>query len=514
MMKRQLLLWAMLALLAGCAVNPVTGKNELSLVSEQQELAIGAKQYGPARQSQGGDYVVDHALTAYVNQVGQKLAAVSDRKLPYEFKVLNSSVPNAWALPGGKISINRGLLTELQSEAELAAVLGHEIVHAAAKHGAQNMSQGMLLQAGVMGTAIATQGTNYANLAQMGAGVGAQLITQKYGRDAERESDVYGMQYMVRAGYDPQAAVTLQRTFVKLSEGKQQDWITGLFASHPPSRERVQNNITLLATMPKGGELGVARYRAKIAHLLKTKPAYEAYDNGREALAKDDLATASRLAQQAIALEPNEGHFYALMGDVEQKNHRLKPALKQYDKATSLNQNFFYYYLQRGKVKEQLNLTGQAQSDLERSITLLPTGDAYHLLGNLAQKAGRVNDAKRYYATVAGSKGELGQQAYGSLVDLDLKDNPAKYLEVKAGQDVQGRILAQISNPTPRDISKVVLIIQTRNAAGKVQQLQRNLTGTVNAKSQKLFDLGLTGQLTQEQIETLQVAITGAEVVH
>ena len=153
-MLRQLLLWTMIAFLSGCAINPVTGQNELSLVSEQQELAIGAQQYAPARQSQGGDYEVDHQLTAYVNQVGQRLAAVSDRKLPYEFKVLNSSVPNAWALPGGKISINRGLLTELQSEAELAAVLGHEIVHAAAKHGVQSMSTGMLLQAGAAGSVL------------------------------------------------------------------------------------------------------------------------------------------------------------------------------------------------------------------------------------------------------------------------------------------------------------------------------------------------------------------------
>ena len=83
-------------------------------------------------------------LTTYVNEVGQKLAAVADRKLPYEFVVLNNSVPNAWALPGGKIAVNRGLLTELQNEAELAAVLGHEIVHAAARHGAKAQERGTM----------------------------------------------------------------------------------------------------------------------------------------------------------------------------------------------------------------------------------------------------------------------------------------------------------------------------------------------------------------------------------
>ncbi|MCK4507343.1 MAG: peptidase M48, partial [Desulfuromonadales bacterium] len=295
-------------------------------------------------------------------------------------------------------------------------------------------------------------------------------------------------------------------------EGKQQDWLSGLFASHPASRERVQNNIDLMATLPKGGELGVARYRTKIAHLLKTKPAYEAYDEGRKALTKDDIGKAGRLAQQAIALEPKEALFYGLMGDVEQENQRLKPALKHYYKATQLNPNFFYYYLQRGKVEEQLHLNIQAQTDLERSVELLPTADAYNSLGNLAKNAGRLDEAKAYYTKV-GSQGELGQKAYGSLVDLDLQDNPAKYIEVRAGQDAQGRIVVQINNSTPRKIGGIVLVLQTRNAAGKVQKLRHNLEGTVTTGSQQLFDLGLTGKLTQEQIKTLQAVIVGAKVV-
>lgn len=123
-------------LMTGCVINPVTGDRELALVSADQEIAIGEQQYAPSQQMQGGEYSIDPELTAYVKGVGDRLAAVSDRQLPYEFVVLNSSVPNAWALPGGKIAVNRGLLTELGSEAELAAVLGHEIVHAAARNAA------------------------------------------------------------------------------------------------------------------------------------------------------------------------------------------------------------------------------------------------------------------------------------------------------------------------------------------------------------------------------------------
>ncbi|MFT5561541.1 MAG: putative Zn-dependent protease, partial [Litorivivens sp.] len=104
------LLLAPLFISTGCAVNPVTGKNEVSFFSEAEEIAMGTKQYVPAQQAQGGQFVTDPELSRYVNGVGQRVAAAGDRNLPYEFVVLNNSVPNAWALPGGKISINRGLL--------------------------------------------------------------------------------------------------------------------------------------------------------------------------------------------------------------------------------------------------------------------------------------------------------------------------------------------------------------------------------------------------------------------
>src|SRR5690606_23818123 len=142
--------------------------------------------YAPARQSQGGDYVIDPELTAYVQEVGQKLVAVSDRSdLPYEFVVLNDSTPNAWAMPGGKIAFNRGLLYELESEAELAAVLAHEIVHAAARHGAKGMERGLLLQGAIMAVGIGTADSRYSQLFVGGAQIAAQLTNQKYGRDAE-----------------------------------------------------------------------------------------------------------------------------------------------------------------------------------------------------------------------------------------------------------------------------------------------------------------------------------------
>src|SRR5262245_52245444 len=113
-MRRDLVCAALLCgALTSCGINPVTGKREIQFVSEAQEVKIGEQNYAPTRQGEGGDLSVLPDLTAYVNEVGRKLTAVSDRQLPYEFMVLNNSVPNAWALPGGKIAVNRGLLTEL-----------------------------------------------------------------------------------------------------------------------------------------------------------------------------------------------------------------------------------------------------------------------------------------------------------------------------------------------------------------------------------------------------------------
>jgi beta-barrel assembly-enhancing protease len=386
---RLLAIAAVLASAAACTINPVTGQRQLALISAQDEVALGEQHYAPTRQMQGGDFVLDPELARYVASVGQRLAAVSDRDLPYEFAVLNSSVPNAWALPGGKIAINRGLLLELDSEAELAAVLGHEIVHAAARHSALAMQRGMLLQIPVLVGAVAAQRSNFGGLAVGAAAVGAQLIGQRYGRAAELESDEYGMEYMSRAGYDPQAAVSLQETFLRLSGGRDdQGWLAGLFASHPPSGERVEQNRRTAARLQAGGEVGRERYQAAIATLRSTQPAYDAHDQGRAALADGQLSDAERLAAEALRLEPREGHFHALMGDVEFQRQNWRAAANRYGDAIARNDRFFYYHLRQGLARQRLGESQAAEVSLEASVRLLPTADAYFALGQLAEQRG------------------------------------------------------------------------------------------------------------------------------
>ncbi|HEU4532369.1 MAG TPA: M48 family metalloprotease [Steroidobacteraceae bacterium] len=463
------LVLALILFLAGCGVNPVTGKKELQFVGEGTEIKIGEEQYVPARQTQGGDFVVEPEVTTYVQSVGNRLAQVADRKLPYEFVVLNSSVPNAWALPGGKIAINRGLLTQLNSEAELAAVLGHEIVHSAARHGARSMERGMLLQGAMVALSIGVHDNEYANMIVGGAMLGANLISTKYGREAELESDHYGMNYMKRAGYDPAAAIDLQKTFVKLSEGRRQNWLEGLFASHPPSEERVAKNAETAATLGTGGDYGRERYGQSMASLRKLEPAYKKYDEGVEALRKGNAAAAQSLAQEAIKLEPREAKFHELMGDVELSRKNTQGALPHYQAAIDRNPGYFKPHLQVGIAKFQSGDRAGARAGLERSMQLLPTAPGAYFMGKLAQDAGDLQTAVKYFQMAASSNSEVGKASSRELVRLDLPRNPGNYVRVEPRVDNQGRVWLLVENRTSIGIRGVTI------AAGIADETGRNI---------------------------------------
>ena len=502
---------AALASIAACTINPVTGDRELALVSAADEVAIGEAQYAPSRQMQGGAYVRDPALTSYVNQVGQRVAAVSERALPYEFVVLNNSVPNAWALPGGKMAINRGLLVELDSEAELAAVLGHEVVHAAARHGAQSMQRGMLIQGALLATAVASRNDDYGNLVIGAAGLGAQLINSRYGRQAELESDEYGMRYMSQAGYDPAAAISLQETFVRLSEARgNQGWLAGLFATHPPSAERVSQNRETAAALPAGGEVGRDRYQAAIAGLLNAKPAYDSYDDARRALAEGDVNAAASAARAAVDRVDNEGHFHALLGDIERVRGNNDAAIPRYQRAIQLNGGYFAYHLGKAKAHAALGQDSLAQSEYSASLELLPTADAFLGLGQIAERRGDRATAIDHYRRAAEASGETGQAARDAVVRLDLPANPGQYLSLGGELDNNGRLIVTLGNPTGYAVSNVVLQIRFADSANRPIQVSRTISRRIDAGTSQRFATGI-GPIANPQ--SLDAAIVSARLL-
>ncbi len=458
----------LVAAVVGCAVNPVTGRHELTLVSEQEEIAIGRKNYQPGQQQSGGQYILDQALTAYVQGIGAKLAAVSDRpQLPYEFVVLNESVPNAWAMPGGKIAINRGLLIELENEAELAAVMAHEIVHAAGRHGARGMENNLLVGLGATVVAAAVSNDRNSRIVDTVAGIGAGLLGMKYGRDLELEADHYGMRYMQRAGYDPVAAVTLQEKFLKLANSKQPNWLAGLFASHPPSQERVEANRKAAQAMPGRYVLGREDYQTKVATLMRTRDAYKRFDEGEKALAKGEADKALGLAEEAIKGEPREALFYGLRGEAKSKLGRHAEAEADYGEAIARNPEFYEFYLGRGKERRRRGDSTGALADFTQANRLLPTAQAHLAAGQLRLQGGQRDEAAKHFEAAASARSEEGRQAGNALARLTLPDNPSRFLT--AGIERQGnQLLVVVSNRAGVAAGRVVVDV-ANSARGSVR---------------------------------------------
>jgi predicted Zn-dependent protease len=230
--------------ISGCATNPVTGTPDLVFMTEAKEIELG-NSYDHKVRTQYGVYP-DTELQAYVQGIGQKLAVHSHRsQLKYHFTVLDSPEVNAFALPGGHIYITRGILAYLNSEAELAAVLGHELGHVTARHGVRQHAAATTtgLLGAVLGAATGVQGT------QDLFNVFGSAILSGYGRDHELESDRLGAEYLARAGYDPQAVIQVigvlknQEEFEKeraKTEKRDPRIYHGVFASHPSADKRLQ----------------------------------------------------------------------------------------------------------------------------------------------------------------------------------------------------------------------------------------------------------------------------------
>jgi predicted Zn-dependent protease len=243
-----------LAVLPGCAqvTNPATGEREYTSMTPEQEKQIGAEQHPQILQQFGGAYD-DPALTGYVEDIGESLAAVSELPdLDFTFTLLNSDVANAFALPGGYVYITRGILTLAENEAEVAGVLGHEIGHVTGRHSAQRQTQAQT--AGILGTlgtvaAAVLLGQTGAQVAQQAAGLGAQAYVASYSRDQELEADTLGIRYLKRAGYDPTAMATFLKKLNDASEldrslaGQEGDPAASWFATHPRTLDRVNEAI-------------------------------------------------------------------------------------------------------------------------------------------------------------------------------------------------------------------------------------------------------------------------------
>jgi predicted Zn-dependent protease len=237
--KKVVLIFFLMGIIFGvssCAVNPVTGKQELMLLSEVDEINLGRETDGKIIQQ----YRIyeDQKLTGYLNDICQRLANVSHRpKLTYHFKVLDVSVVNAFAVPGGYIYFTRGILAAVNSEAELAGLMGHEIGHITARHSAKQYSKAQFTQLGLgIGEILAKDIPMLSGLAQLGVG----LLFLRFSRDNEREADDLGVEYSSKAGYDAIHMANFFETLERMNPGLDQSGLPAWFSTHPSPENRVQ----------------------------------------------------------------------------------------------------------------------------------------------------------------------------------------------------------------------------------------------------------------------------------
>jgi predicted Zn-dependent protease len=241
----------------GCATNPVTGKSDVVTMTAADEAELGRKMH-PQVLQQYGRYE-DEALQAYVNEIGQRIAASSHRPdLQYTFTVLDSEEVNAFALPG-YVYITRGIMAYLNSEAELAAVLGHEVGHITARHSVRRQAGATATGVGATLVGILTGSGDLAGLANM---AGTALVLG-YGRDMELEADQVGAEYLNRLGYSPEAMIDVVRLLknqellelqLARQEGREPRVYHGVFSSHPDNDTRLKEVVAAAHQVPGAGQ--------------------------------------------------------------------------------------------------------------------------------------------------------------------------------------------------------------------------------------------------------------------
>lgn len=432
-------------LLAGClARNPATGRTEISFYSDTDEIALGL-QATPSVVQESGGLFRDTALAAYVEEVGQRLVAVSDRPfIPpedntfrYRFHVLNSSEVNAFALPGGQIFVTRGILARLVDESELAAVLGHEIGHVAARHGVRHMQSAVGMDLLIsLGAAIAkAREPDLAGVDAVAdiARVGGAALQMKYSRDDEIQSDTLGMKYAGKAGYDPRGMIRVQ-DMLRALQRREPGLFEALFQSHPPSDARIESARRFLDERFANQNLDAAyarhaeRFATRTASLRAVQPAYARYEEGMKHLralqgGKVDLASsegkhlaaaAHAAFSDAVAMDSRQapfhaarGHLFFLEGDAERCAESLQRAI-------ALDPDLFEPLFLDGIHLFSTGRLAASRARLDQAARTHPAHPGpYYYLGRVAEAEGKRNEALDHYAraAAAGPDTSYGREA-------------------------------------------------------------------------------------------------------
>lgn len=406
--------------LQGCAVSPVTGERILVGMSEAQEAAIDQQQ-APHQFSQDLGAIQNGQVNAYVSEIGQRLDALSHRpNMPYSYRVLNANYVNAYTFPGGAMGVTRGIMVDMDDEAQLAALLGHELGHVNARHSAQRQGQTMIAQTVLVGVNAAAQNSGWAPLIGLGSQVGASALLANYSRSNEHEADALGQAYMVQAGYPATGMTRLHQMLVQ-EEQEAPSTLATMFSSHPMSSER-RDRARAAAETTYASSLKASvrreRFMDNTSPLRQIKPAIQACQKGESAMSARKLDEASGQFRTALKQAPRDYAANLRMAQCLQAQGQTAKAANYADNAREIYPQEAQAYKLAGVLALQQRDAGRAYQNLDRFDRLLP-GDAgiTFLKGVSLEGMGNRRAAAQHYAAYLrqSQQGNAAQYSYNRL---------------------------------------------------------------------------------------------------
>jgi predicted Zn-dependent protease len=343
----------------------------------------------------GGEYK-NERLKAYLKDIVIRIHSVSHRpNLPVQFAIQNSSVPNAWAIPG-YVVITRGLLAALDNEAEFTFIMGHEMGHVSARHSAKQITRGMLQQIGLGAAGIALGGKEYSDIALRLGSVGSSLLLLKYSRDDELEADRLGILYMTKLGYKPENAISAHRNLEKVSQeylksiGKdsnERGFFEDLLSTHPRTSVRIEEIQHMInETQPPtiiGDGTNREKFQTAVAKLKDLNKIYiEYFDKAVREFGKNNTDEADILASKAIKADENQPAFHALKGFIRLKRKDYHEAEKYFNTALNLDKDYEPALRGMGAIRYYKGEYPEGIGYLKRSISIFPQDiSAHYFLG-------------------------------------------------------------------------------------------------------------------------------------
>jgi len=404
----------LLLLLISCAVNPVTGERELMLVSEEQELKIG-KESAPSVKWEFSGYYHDAELEAYLADIVTRLWQDSERPhLPVEFHIQNTSIPNAFALPG-YVAITRGLLSDMENEAQFTAVMGHEIGHVMARHTAQRISRMQLQQIGLMVGATALESKKGSDALLTVGAVGSSLLLLKYDRNQEIQSDRLGVKYMAIHGYDPNEAKSAHEVLgrsvdsylQRLGKSRSEDTvISSLLSTHPRKEVRISEIQDMIDQLPPYTVKGDGKFRDRFMSATKKcreiNTVYYKYDLAEMHYQQKKYDEAEKDLKEAIGLNASQPPFYNLLGFIRLQQNNHTEAKTMFTKALSIEPDYQPSVYGMGMVHYLGKDYNQAIQEFQKSLDLFPNhAPSYFVMGNSYFQLGQYSKAIPYLSGFA-----------------------------------------------------------------------------------------------------------------